>query len=146
MVVRVKPVRIEVIDGSVKIKAAEDSLFENVDGKRVVLRSNALNDELKSLVEGKNSASIYVGPAGWNGVPYACLTTDGDRNFGRGGGGAVLASKNVVAITVAGSEKTKFHDEELYEKRMKELDEAIDKAVKDENGTSSFRPTTGTTW
>ena len=141
-----EPMRIEVIDGNVTIKAAEDSLFEELYGKKVVLRSNALNDKLKSLIEGKNSSSIYIGPAGWNLVPYSCLTTDGDRNFGRGGGGAVLASKNIVAITVAGSEKTKLHDEELYNKRMKELDEAIEKAVKDESGTSSFRPTTGTTW
>lgn len=141
-----RPVRIEVVDGQVRVLEAEADLFENRDGARVPLRSARMNARLAEKLSGRKSASVYVGPAGWARVPYACLTTDSDRNFGRGGGGAVFASKNLVAVSVSGSATTRYHDRELFDQRMKALDEAMTAKLADSGATASFRPTTGTTW
>ncbi len=140
------PVRIEVIDGEVRILDAEPDLFEEVGGQIFPLRSHAMDEALKEKVGDKRASSLYTGPAGWARVPYACLTSDLDRNFGRGGAGAVLAAKNLIAVSFAGSTSTTFHDEELFKQRMKDLDGAIKEAVADPQQTASFRPTTGTTW
>ncbi|HPC83530.1 MAG TPA: aldehyde ferredoxin oxidoreductase C-terminal domain-containing protein [Thermoanaerobaculaceae bacterium] len=141
-----RPVRIEVVDGQVRILEAGPDLFEERHGRRVPLRSAALNARLAELLPGRKPASVYVGPAGWAQVPYACLTTDCDRNFGRGGGGAVFGSKNLVAVSVAGSAETRYHDRALFDESMKALDEAMRKKLADSSATVSFRPTTGTTW
>jgi aldehyde:ferredoxin oxidoreductase len=140
------PVRIEVIDGEVRIIEAESDLFEERDGVRYPLRSREMDAALKARISNPRSASLYTGPAGWMKVPYACVTSDQDRNFGRGGAGAVLGAKKLVAITFAGSAATTLHDQELFDRRMKELDEAIEQSIEDDSQTVSFRPTTGTTW
>lgn len=44
-----------------------------------------------------------IGPAGENGVVYACVNADWSRNAGRIGIGAVMGSKNLKAIAVRGS-------------------------------------------
>lgn len=141
-----RPVRIEVLDGGVRILEAEAGLFEKRDGASFPLRSAALNARLAEKVGREKCASVYLGPAGWARVPYACLTTDGDRNFGRGGGGAVFGSKNLVAVSVAGSARTRYHDRALFDEGMKALDAAMHAKMADSGATASFRPTTGTTW
>ncbi|GAB6880716.1 aldehyde ferredoxin oxidoreductase [Halorubrum gandharaense] len=45
---------------------------------------------------------ITIGPAGENGVRFACVMTYDSRAFGRGGLGAVLGSKNLKAVTFEG--------------------------------------------
>lgn len=49
-----------------------------------------------------NRSIMRIGPAGENRVAYASVNVDNYRHFGRLGLGAVLGSKNVKAITVAG--------------------------------------------
>ncbi len=49
---------------------------------------------------GKGCGAITVGPAAENGVLFANMQVDGMNFFGRGGLGAVLASKNLKAIVV----------------------------------------------
>lgn len=51
-----------------------------------------------------------IGPAGENLVKYACITNDVFREFGRGGSGAVMGSKNLKAIIVRGSGDVQVHD------------------------------------
>ncbi|GAB7021354.1 aldehyde ferredoxin oxidoreductase C-terminal domain-containing protein [Halostagnicola bangensis] len=51
-------------------------------------------------LESENLATI--GPAGENGVRFACVMTYDSRAFGRGGLGAVMGSKNVKCITFQG--------------------------------------------
>ncbi|MDJ0784101.1 MAG: aldehyde ferredoxin oxidoreductase family protein [Desulfosarcinaceae bacterium] len=46
---------------------------------------------------------LTIGPAGENGVVYACITHDFGRQAGRVGIGAVLGSKNIKAIAVKGT-------------------------------------------
>jgi aldehyde:ferredoxin oxidoreductase len=57
---------------------------------------------LLSELEGKKWATMSIGPAAENRVAYAAIFVDDGRAFGRGGGGAVLASKKVKALAVRG--------------------------------------------
>ncbi|MXV60566.1 aldehyde ferredoxin oxidoreductase [Natronorubrum sp. JWXQ-INN-674] len=51
-------------------------------------------------LEAENLATI--GPAGENGVRFACVMTYDSRAFGRGGLGAVMGAKNVKCVTFQG--------------------------------------------
>ena len=65
-------------------------------------------DELESEVDGqvgKNLSVMAIGPAGENGVRYACIVNEDDRASGRGGTGAVMGSKNLKAVVVKSGTK-----------------------------------------
>ena len=49
---------------------------------------------------GKKSTSLVIGPAGENGVPFACILNESHHAFGRCGMGAVMGSKNLKALVV----------------------------------------------
>lgn len=55
---------------------------------------------------------IYIGPAGENLVRFSSITVGKNRNFGRGGLGSVLGSKNIKAISIKGDKKVKIHNQE----------------------------------
>ena len=74
---------------------------------------------LKSKYPGSRVASI--GPAGENQVLYACIGCDLYRQFGRGGAGAVMGSKNLKAVVVKGNEKIKYVDETGFKELTKKL-------------------------
>ncbi|MGE5361864.1 MAG: aldehyde ferredoxin oxidoreductase N-terminal domain-containing protein, partial [Bacteroidales bacterium] len=86
-----EPVRLVVTGEGVVIVDAEPELFEEVGGLRSLRPASAIAEYLAARHPG--SATVSTGPAGWNLVPYACLTNDRHRNFGRGGAGAVFGSK-----------------------------------------------------
>ncbi len=139
-----RPVRLLVTQDGVDIVDAEADLFESRDGKICVRGASATTDLLTAKYPG--SATIAVGPAGWNRVAYACLTGDHHRNFGRGGSGAVFGSKNVVAITAHGRRTPKPFDQATFERLARSVDDIVRSRVLDPQRTTSFRPTTGTTW
>ena len=139
-----RPVRILATEDGVQVIDAEDDLFENVEGRRTVRTASAITDFLTAKHPG--SSTMCLGPAGWNGVVYACLTGDHHRNFGRGGAGAVFGSKNLVAVTAYGKRQTTYADPEAFKKLSRELDALIKAHVADPEWTASFRPSTGTTW
>src|SRR5512136_1762394 len=139
-----RPVRLEAVEGTLRIVEAEDDLFETVAGRRVPRTASAVTDFLTAKIKG--SSTVTTGPAGWNLVDFACLTADHHRNFGRGGAGAVFGSKNLVAITAFGKEPVVFEDSAAFKALGRELDGLIKASVDDPNRTASFRPTTGTTW
>ena len=66
---------------------------------------------------------IYIGPAGENLVRFSSITVGKSRNFGRGGLGSVLGSKNIKAISIRGNQKVKIHDED---KALEIRDKAAD--------------------
>ena len=66
---------------------------------------------------------IYIGPAGENLVRFSSITVGQSRNFGRGGLGSVLGSKNIKAISIKGNKKVEIHDQE---KALKIRDRAAD--------------------
>jgi len=139
-----KPVRILVVEGKVEVLDAEDELFETVNGRRVVRTASAVTDYLTQKYPG--SSTMCLGPAGWNGVAFACLTGDHHRNFGRGGAGAVFGSKNLVAITAYGRRATTYFNADEFARLAREIDAQVKAHVGDPKWTASFRPTTGTTW
>ena len=55
---------------------------------------------------------IYIGPAGENLVRFSSITVGKSRNFGRGGLGSILGSKNIKAISIKGDQKVKIHNQE----------------------------------
>jgi len=139
-----RPVRLEAVDGALRIVDAEDELFETAQGRRVPRRASEITDALAARVKG--GSTLTVGPAGWNLVDFACLTADYHRNFGRGGAGAVFGSKNLVAITAYGKDAVAYDDAEAFKTFGQEIDKLVKTSVGDPNRTASFRPTTGTTW
>ncbi len=103
-----RPVRLEAVEGRLRIVDAEDDLFETAAGRRVPRAASVITDLLAARVKG--GSTLTAGPAGWNLVDFACLTADRHRNFGRGGAGAVFGSKNLVAITAFGQAPVAFDD------------------------------------
>lgn len=138
------PVRLLVTEGKVEIIRAEPELFEERNGQKVLRRVSEIIDFLSRKHPG--SSTVCPGPAGWNQVTYACLTADYHRNFGRGGAGAVMASKNLVAITAYGRLFPSLYDRDKFLESARSLDESVRAHVHDPNWTASFRPETGTTW
>jgi aldehyde:ferredoxin oxidoreductase len=106
-----KPVLIEITDGEVQIKDAQHLWGKSVFETTEVLGQN------------RNKRNVLcIGPAGENQVRIAAIMNDKERALARGGGGAVMGSKNLKAIVVEGKEKNRADDQEqfkfmLYETR-----------------------------
>lgn len=78
---------------------------------------------LKEAHPGSRVASI--GPAGENRVRFAAIGTELYRQFGRGGGGAVMGSKNLKAVVVSGNERIQYFDEEKFKELARQLVEEL---------------------
>ncbi|MBY9011355.1 MAG: aldehyde ferredoxin oxidoreductase family protein [Candidatus Lokiarchaeota archaeon] len=103
-------------DGNVSIKGA--SKLWGYDTEKTL-------DELKKI-EGKNTNSLMIGPAGENLINIAAIMNDAARAFGRGGVGAVMGSKNLKAIVVKGGNiKVEINDRELLKKYVKVAQDKI---------------------
>jgi aldehyde:ferredoxin oxidoreductase len=137
-------VRLIVTEDGVRIVEAEPELFEEAGGLRSVRGASAVTDLLAEKHRG--SASVATGPAGWNLVPYACLTNDRHRNFGRGGAGAIFGSKNLVAVTASGRRATRFFDPDAFARLSGSVEDLVRTRAMDPQRTASLRPATGTTW
>lgn len=59
---------------------------------------------------GEDFEIATIGPAGENGIRFACITHDYGRQAGRTGQGAVMGSKKLKAIAVRGTGGIKVHD------------------------------------
>lgn len=68
-----------------------------------------------------NARVASIGPAGENRVRFACIGTDYYRQFGRGGAGAVMGSKNLKALVVEGDRKIEYFDREGFVELNKQL-------------------------
>ncbi len=65
---------------------------------------------LLAELQGRKWATMSIGPAAENHVAFAAIFVDDGRAFGRGGGGAVLASKKVKALAVRGDNNVPVAD------------------------------------
>jgi len=68
----------------------------------------------------RDAKLVTVGPAGEKLVRFASVQTDDTRSAGRGGGGAVMGSKNLKAIVVRGTGKPELYNEEEFERLVEE--------------------------
>lgn len=89
-----KPVRI-LINGRSEDKKITIEDAEDLWGKG----SEEVNKSLKNMY-GKDSSSIYIGPAGEREILVSCLVNDGSTAAGRDSFGAIFGSKNLNALTV----------------------------------------------
>jgi aldehyde:ferredoxin oxidoreductase len=69
---------------------------------------------------GKRSI-IRIGPAGENGVAFACVCVDTYRHFGRLGLGAVMGSKNLKAVSIYGNRSIPILDHKRYFKVYQQI-------------------------
>jgi aldehyde:ferredoxin oxidoreductase len=67
-------------------------------------------EQLLSQLPASKWATMSIGPAAERGVVFSSMFVDDGRAFGRGGGGAVLASKRVKALAVRGDHSVPLSD------------------------------------
>lgn len=91
-------------------------------GKVWGLNTMATRDILLEETDRK-ARMVTIGPAGEKLVKFSSIVTDDTRTAGRGGGGAVMGSKNLKAIVVKGSKRP-----DVYNERT--LDEAVNEQLK----------------
>ncbi len=99
------PVYLYITDEKVEIRDASD-----LWGKGIFYSNDTLIDRHK----GTNPRVAAIGPAGENLSRIACIGVDKHRNYGRGGAGAVMGSKNLKAIVVDGNTPIKYFDQEKF--------------------------------
>ncbi len=97
------------------------------------------NDSLIARHPGKDPRVACIGPAGENQNLIACISVDKWRQFGRGGAGAVMGSKNLKALVIDGTQPLEYHDRE----RFLELNRQLTKDILDHDGVK-FRRQKGT--
>lgn len=68
----------------------------------------------------RDAKLVVIGPAGERLVRFASIQTGETRSAGRGGGGAVMGSKNLKAIVVRGTKKPELFNEEEFEKLVEQ--------------------------
>ena len=64
---------------------------------------------------------LRIGPAGENGVTYACVVTETYRHFGRLGLGALFGAKKLKAVLITGRGVLPVSDRKLYKELYDEL-------------------------
>lgn len=94
-----EPVYLEIIDSAVSILPAT-----NLKGKTTWQTEAALRKQFKNDWKADEASFITIGPAGENLSPLASAVHNRFREFGQGGLGAVMGSKNLKAMVVWGSQ------------------------------------------
>ena len=98
-----KPVLLEITGEGVQIKDAE------------YLWGKGVFETTEALGQNNNKRNVLcIGPAGENQVRIAAIMNDKERALARGGGGAVMGSKNLKAIVVEGKERNRPDDQEQF--------------------------------
>lgn len=110
-----KPVWLKIKDDEVTLEDAA-ALW----GQRISFTEEAIQG-----VMGKNAQVISIGPAGENLVRFSSLMTQKHRAAGRGGGGAMLGSKNLKAIGVVGTKEVAVADSEALKMASEKAKEQI---------------------
>ncbi len=83
------------------------------------MTTDATRDFLRDETS-KDSKMVVIGPAGERLVRISAIVTDDMRTAARGGGGAVMGSKNLKAIVVKGSSRPTIYDEDAFREVVKE--------------------------
>ncbi|HSW10016.1 MAG TPA: aldehyde ferredoxin oxidoreductase family protein [Bacillota bacterium] len=85
-----RPLYLAITGGGVEFRDASDL---------VMLDAPAAIEAVRADGPGPDAAVMAIGPAAYNDVRYACIMV-GDRSFGRGGAGRVMAAKGLKAVAV----------------------------------------------
>jgi len=111
-----KPVYLLVNNGKAEIKDAS-----HLWGKDTYVTQQILKDELKDI---RHYVSC-IGKAGEKLAPYACVINDKGRAAGRCGLGALMGSKKLKAVVVAGDKATAVADKDKLADVTKQVREFI---------------------
>lgn len=112
-----RPLYLYIQDDRVEFKEAR-----HIWGKGIQETASIIRNELSD----PNVRIASIGPAGENGVKFACIIVDEGRAAGYGGCGAVMGSKNLKAIAVRGSKKVKIANPSFFEETLKRNKKKID--------------------
>jgi len=104
-----RPVYILIEDNDIQIK----------DGKELWGKTTFEINKILKVEVGREDQVLSCGPAAENGVVLSCIQI-GERSVGRGGAGAVMASKNLKAIAVKGSGEVPVSDLAKFKEVAKE--------------------------
>ena len=110
-----EPKYILISDDKVEIKKAE-----KLKGKTTSQKDSLITQELKD----NKFEIVVIGSAGENLVKFANIMLGG-RAFGRCGAGAVMGSKNLLAIAVKGSKKIAMAKPDHFLKACKEVNKKV---------------------
>ena len=92
-----KPVYLNIEDDHIAFNSAAD-----LWGKGISASSSVLHERHRGC------QTLVIGPAGENLVRFANVRTHHTDCLGRGGGGAVMGSKNLKAIVLKGTRGVKY--------------------------------------
>ncbi len=112
-----KPVYLYITDSSIEIRDAEHLWGLGTHETTKKLRAGEVNPE---------AGIASIGPAGENGVRYACIIVTEERAAGRVGSGCVAGSKNLKAIAAFGRKGISVHDPEAALTATERIFKAID--------------------
>ena len=85
------------------------------------MKTSEIEEALRTDFDPKMTA-ISIGPAGESLLPWACISNDQYHKAGRGGTGALLGSKNVKAIAVAGTGTVAVGDPKAFLDDIERMD------------------------
>jgi len=108
---------LSVSNDNVSVRDARAIWGLNVDETGRTLRDR---EHHRGQSVGKRSI-IRIGPAGENGVAFACVCVDTYRHFGRLGLGAAMGSKNLKAVSIYGNRSIPILDYNSYFKAYREI-------------------------
>jgi aldehyde:ferredoxin oxidoreductase len=83
--------------------------------------THATEDAIRNELGDHDIRVACIGPAGEKLVRYACIQADYHREFGRGGAGAVMGSKNLKAIAVRGAGDVPVADPEALKRLAEDM-------------------------
>ncbi len=106
-----KPVYLYIKDDEVSLRDASDIWGKSTRETDRAVKEKERDEKLRRA---------YIGPAGEKLVRYACIQSDLHREFGRGGGGAVMGSKGLKAIAIRGTHPVQVKNPDLLKKLVSE--------------------------
>ncbi|MDI6752959.1 MAG: aldehyde ferredoxin oxidoreductase family protein [Thermodesulfobacteriota bacterium] len=105
-----KPVYLQILDQKVEILDAQ-----HLWGKDTIETQEILQSSM-----GRETKIACIGPGGENLVRFASIFSE-SHTLGRGGGGAIMGSKNLKAIAVQGTQRVPLAEEGAFEKYIREV-------------------------
>ncbi len=114
-------------DGIIVEGRSEEPVYLWINGEEVEFRpakrlwGMTTDSARRFIIKETNSKArmVMIGPAGERLVKIAAIVTDDARTASRGGGGAVMGSKNLKAIVVKGDRKPDIYDWDSFNRAFK---------------------------
>jgi len=129
-----EPVFLLINDEEVSIEKA-DFLW----GKNTAQTAELLQERFAAASEGKKEMGIAcIGRAGEKGVAFASIMYENGNACGRGGLGAVMGSKNLKAVIIAGGKRVSIADEEAFRRCQRDIVRLLEASPVSSKGLSAF--------